>query len=117
MAPSSTSSVTQKPTPIVTPTHIARLIIGAPIQDFVTILGKPTKVTPANPNKVYYFQPNPADENQYHYQVIVGKGKDGQEHITEFTEDGVTNIISDKIGGLSLSFASQYKIESCLDQQ
>ena len=83
-SPSPTSSVTHKPTPIVTPTHIARLIIGAPIQDFVTILGAPAKVAPPNPNKVYYFQPNPADGNQYHYQVIVGKGKDGQEHITEF---------------------------------
>ena len=80
---SPTPGVTQKPAPSVTPAHIARLIIGAPIQDFVSMLGAPAKVLPANPNKVYYFQPNPSDENQYHYQVIVGKGKDGEEHITE----------------------------------
>jgi len=81
ISPSPTSSATQKPT--ATRTHIARLIIGAPIQDFVTILGAPAKVVPANPNKVYYFQANPMDGNQYHYQVIVGKGKDGEEHISE----------------------------------
>src|SRR5436309_434790 len=79
VSPSPTPDVTQKPAPSVTPAHIARLIIGAPIQDFVSMLGAPAKVLPANPNKVYYFQPNPSDENQYHYQVIVGKGKDGEE--------------------------------------
>ncbi len=84
VSPSPTSGVTQKPTPTVTRTHRARLIIGARIQVFVSILGEPAKVLSANPNKVYYFQPNPSDENQYHYQVIVGKGKDGEEHISEF---------------------------------
>ena len=83
VSPSPTSGVTPRPTPSVTPPHVARLIIGAPIQDFVSILGEPAKVLPANPNKVYYFQPNASDENQYHYQVIVGKGRDGEEHISE----------------------------------
>lgn len=83
VSPSPTSSATQKPMPTATRTRIARLIIGAPVQDFVSILREPAKVVAGNPNKVYYFQPNPADGNQYHYQVIAGKGKDGEEHISE----------------------------------